>query len=351
MKAYLIQFTTKTEESNGYAIVAALTPNEANQILRTQGKYKYVQYNIVTTQILAEMCDCNGTKVLIEGIISGGDSAYKIAVKNGYSGTEEEWLESLRGPQGIIGPIGPAGQDGKDGENGKDGKDGITPDMSDYYDITTIDEKLKEIHDKLKTLDSITYPVITDLELSPSDTDILYSNQQSYVISAKSKNTKNGIAITPDSISIKLNGVPQEVTEDGDCIIVIDNPSIGEYTLTTEVTYGIQASSKTIILKFIQPCYYGCIDNEIVDSTIIPKLTQYKTPQHEITLNNPTEGFYLWIVLPHGQTMHRCECNNFDFPLNEPVTIINELGEFDCYRSMADLGLEAGDIPLHILYN
>ena len=30
-------------------------------------------------------------------------SAYDIAVENGYSGTESEWLESLRGPQGIPG--------------------------------------------------------------------------------------------------------------------------------------------------------------------------------------------------------------------------------------------------------
>ena len=32
--------------------------------------------------------------------ISGGDSAYDIAVKNGFEGTEEEWLESLKGEKG-----------------------------------------------------------------------------------------------------------------------------------------------------------------------------------------------------------------------------------------------------------
>ena len=37
-----------------------------------------------------------------------GDSAYDIAVKNGFEGTEKEWLESL---------IGKDGKDGKDGEN------------------------------------------------------------------------------------------------------------------------------------------------------------------------------------------------------------------------------------------
>lgn len=42
-------------------------------------------------------------------------SAYAIAVKHGYAGTEEEWLESLRGPegqQGIQGKPGPQGAPG-----------------------------------------------------------------------------------------------------------------------------------------------------------------------------------------------------------------------------------------------
>lgn len=41
-----------------------------------------------------------------------GDSAYDIAVKYGYTGSEAEWLETLRGAAGA------AGADGKDGYNG-----------------------------------------------------------------------------------------------------------------------------------------------------------------------------------------------------------------------------------------
>ena len=47
-----------------------------------------------------------------------GKSAYVLAVENGFVGTLEEWLESLKGemgPPGSEGPRGPAGQDGKDG--------------------------------------------------------------------------------------------------------------------------------------------------------------------------------------------------------------------------------------------
>lgn len=42
-------------------------------------------------------------------------SAYGIAVKHGYTGSEAEWLESLIGPQGPVGPQGPEGPRGQDG--------------------------------------------------------------------------------------------------------------------------------------------------------------------------------------------------------------------------------------------
>ncbi len=43
---------------------------------------------------------------------SDGLSAYEVAVANGFTGTEEEWLETLVGPQGDIGPAGADGADG-----------------------------------------------------------------------------------------------------------------------------------------------------------------------------------------------------------------------------------------------
>jgi hypothetical protein len=51
-----------------------------------------------------------------------GLSAYEIAVSHGFVGTEDEWLESIKGSPGSIGatstipgPPGPAGTNGKDG--------------------------------------------------------------------------------------------------------------------------------------------------------------------------------------------------------------------------------------------
>ena len=48
-----------------------------------------------------------------------GDSAYQVAVNNGFVGTEQQWLDSL------IGPAGADGADGADGAQGPQGDPGI----------------------------------------------------------------------------------------------------------------------------------------------------------------------------------------------------------------------------------
>lgn len=58
-----------------------------------------------------------------------GKSAYEVALKNGYEGSETEWLESLKGEKGNPGEVGSPGRDGVDG------KDGYTPIKGiDYFD-------------------------------------------------------------------------------------------------------------------------------------------------------------------------------------------------------------------------
>lgn len=59
---------------------------------------------------------------LLEGL---GKSAYAIAVAHGFQGTEQEWLNSLRGPKGDPGLQGPPGPPGPPGEPGKNGVDGV----------------------------------------------------------------------------------------------------------------------------------------------------------------------------------------------------------------------------------
>jgi hypothetical protein len=82
--------------------------------------------------------DKDSTIPLIEGL---GKSAYAIAVAHGFRGTEQEWLDSLKGLQGPQGEPGPKGAPftyadftpeqlealkGPKGDKGEDGRDGAS---------------------------------------------------------------------------------------------------------------------------------------------------------------------------------------------------------------------------------
>ena len=93
-------------------------------------------------------------------------SAYEIAIENGFVGTVAEWLESLKGRNGIDGKDGLPGKDGKDGADGLPGKDGISPDLTNYPDTDAVKALVQDavqpllqqthIHKNLDVLDDLT---------------------------------------------------------------------------------------------------------------------------------------------------------------------------------------------------
>ena len=81
-----------------------------------------------------------------------GASAYELAVKNGFTGTEAEWLASLKGADGEKGEKGDAGPQGEKGDTGDAGADGHSPVITAVKSgkVTTIQADgtaIAEIHD------------------------------------------------------------------------------------------------------------------------------------------------------------------------------------------------------------
>ena len=79
-------------------------------------------------------------KDFVQVSVGGGEagaSAYQVAVANGFTGTEQEWLISLKGeigpagpqgepgPQGLKGDVGPKGDTGSQGPHGPQGPVGV----------------------------------------------------------------------------------------------------------------------------------------------------------------------------------------------------------------------------------
>ena len=129
-----------------------------------------------------------------------GRSAYEIAIENGFVGTVAEWLESLKGRNGIDGKDGLPGKDGKDGlpgkdgtngkdgKDGRDGKDGVSPDLTNYPDTDAVKALVQDavqpllqqahIHKNLNVLDDLTADELSLLRtLQEFEDDTTYNIQ------------------------------------------------------------------------------------------------------------------------------------------------------------------------------
>lgn len=131
-----------------------------------------------------------------------GKSAYEIAVEHGYVGTEEEWLESLKG------------------------KDGITPDMSEYpktSEVTTIVEREIEAatrdfhtHANKATLDRLTPELMQDLDglqqFEDSTNYDIHDIREALLPISSAAHTHNNKDVLDSITQEMLNGIAQAHT-------------------------------------------------------------------------------------------------------------------------------------------
>lgn len=83
--------------------------------------YEELQDEAITEEQAQDLID----KAVTELPAHNGASAYEIAVEHGFEGTEEEWLESLKGEPGTPGQRGDKGEKGDKGDRGEQGVQGV----------------------------------------------------------------------------------------------------------------------------------------------------------------------------------------------------------------------------------
>ena len=180
-----------------------------------------------------------------------GSSAYEIAIENGFVGTAAEWLESLKGKDGIDGKDGLPGKDGadglpgKDGTNGKDGlpgkdgrdgKDGVSPDLTNYPDTDAVKALIQaavqpllqqaHIHKNLDVLDDLTAGELSLLRALQEFEDDTTYNIQTFreaiaALNEKAHTHENQSALDQitaakiaqwDAFGTQINGLSTKVT-------------------------------------------------------------------------------------------------------------------------------------------
>lgn len=166
LKTWLIQFTY--DKGNGWALVNAWTEGQAQQVFYTQTKYLNAH---ITSLVAKRYLGCE-MQLVYEGTVSTMcKTPYDLAILNGFEGTLEQYLATLKGEKGDKGDKGDKGQRGDaftyedftpeqlaalkgergiqgiPGPQGPVGPAGYSPDMSNYY---TKSETNTEIQDRAR---------------------------------------------------------------------------------------------------------------------------------------------------------------------------------------------------------
>lgn len=174
-----------------------------------------------------------------------GDSAYEIAVQNGFNGTEQEWLESLKGEPGAPGPAG-------------------------TYDILNSSSAVKENMEAGKIVDAL---VIKEVFQSVSEgKSILASAITDKGVPTDASETFQGMA---ENILAIVSGSGDEGGLEG------------TYTMYSYVSGAVKSNQnvvKTITLEEKYKCALGIL---VIGSSIY-------NPVPALTLNNIVNGDRVW---------------------------------------------------------
>ena len=177
-----------------------------------------------------------GQNVVADGIytipviqeIVRGKSAYEIAVEYGFTGTEEEWLASLKG------------------------KDGETPDLSD------IEADIAELMDEVFPLSFRTFIGGGQYEHGQEVTPEL-----SWSLSRKGKE------VSPDAATV--NGSTDGVSEDKKSYV--SDPVQDDADFRVEVSSGTQTVSRTATFRFLYRKWWGVSEKETLTSEDVLSLS------------------------------------------------------------------------------
>lgn len=112
-----------------------------------------------------------GKDIVLPIVEGAGKSAYAIAVAHGFKGSEQDWLDGLRGPQGLPGKPGPQGDPGPIGKPGPQGKPGSAERAAEllkskniYLENTDVDTVITKLIEKLSESGYISDAAFRQLE-------------------------------------------------------------------------------------------------------------------------------------------------------------------------------------------
>jgi hypothetical protein len=222
-----------------------------------------------------------------------GDSAYVEAVKNGFIGTEIEWLASLKGDKGDVGEKGDKGDTGEKGDKGDKGDSGtnviwgdITGSLNDQVDLqNALDNKVDKVAgysltkndftDVLKAkLDSITAIFTTDLKTTYDSAVSWISTNGNNLINHLS-NTLNPHNTTASQVGAYTTSEVDNITNNKVDKITGKGLSTNDYTTVEKTKLSTVASGAEVNVNADWNATSG--DAEILNKPTIPSISGLAT--------------------------------------------------------------------------
>lgn len=228
----------------------------------------------------------NGQRRTIDVKGEKGDSAYTIWLDEGNVGTEQDFLDSLKGADGID------GQDGRDGINGTNGQDGYTPVKNiDYWNASDKAEIVQDTVQELQpTLNSNLQSAkdYTDNQITRDFKDISYDNTTATFVFTRHDNTTFTVDL-PIEQTVK-NGYYDDTTEELVLVLVSEQeiriPASGlidDYSGQTSATIQCSISADNKITCNIVS---GSISKTLLTTELQTELNNKATKEYVDNLFN-----------------------------------------------------------------
>ena len=346
-----------------YDIMLYAHKNEGGQAVCDQ--YRFVR--LVSHTAEADAPDGSGIEAVIAmqpvTLKLAGLSAYEVAVINGFNGTEEEWLESLKKPaedaaEELKQEIEQFKEDTKEELQADIKALGYYEDNPEfiraYTDAegkflwgiridgsiewakgvpTPVQNALKELADKLGEIDVAMWPLTASFSASPSVVEYTGSAKEitlSWTVKRKGANA------TVTSLTVKQgsNSIYSGTANPGSQKVSVNTKGSTKYDLSATAD-GMTVTGSAVV-NMVLPMYFGFAEAtsaSVLNITSLGKQAIKTSPGGTYTLTNGTEGHYMWLCVPDTMTISRVTLNGFDVPMEAAQSASTSLGGYKCYRS------------------
>lgn len=274
-----------------------------------------------------------------------GESAYEIAVKNGFRGTEAEWLQSLHG------------KDGKTPAKGvdywtEDDKEEIVDDVLELItevgggnpDVAFLVTRVESLEQKVDQLDKQLNPYV-DIEVTPKNIGPYEMGTTVNEVTVQWSVNKTPQILT---ISGPGTGGTQTLSKNATSYTVPDkqlginmnNASTFRWTISATGEEGEVSSEKSPVISFLNRVYWGAAAMpETINSAFVRGLSGKKLTGSKVTSFSANAGAeqYIWYCLPVRSPFGTCTFKvggfegGFALATAEPIEFENASGYTEPY--------------------